>query len=47
MNAAPAQAAFDIDIPAAAFVARVRRDLIAESVEILIAEAASGSIQSD
>jgi hypothetical protein len=40
MSALPASADFGVDIPALAFAARVRRDLLAESVEILIAEAA-------
>ena len=40
MTARPASADFGVDIPALAFAARVRRDLLAEAAEIMIAEGA-------
>jgi hypothetical protein len=47
MSAAPSHVEFDI--PAAAFATRVRRDLIAQSAEIMIAEAAGllGAVRLD
>ena len=41
MTARPVSSEFGIDIPALAFAARVRRDLLAECGEMLIAETAA------